>query len=123
MRTQIERATELIKGGLVKLESETENARYFKVKDYDVRIEKCGKTSCTCQFASVWGNQKKDCYHVIACKLLEDNVQDNQILPAESVLAGGQKDVPDTGEQLNIPSGEIRDNTDSGKDGGNKADN
>lgn len=54
----------------VKLDLETPNAFYFKVKDYDVTHRKKNDDwNCTCVNGSAWAAGQAKCYHVRAVKM------------------------------------------------------
>lgn len=80
-REQYFRATTLLKRDEVKLEGVSPLAYFFQVCDkslYDVMYNgRKDVWSCTCAFGSIWSKQKKDCAHIMACKLFLKRREDD----------------------------------------------
>lgn len=67
--SQLFKAKNIVRKGQIKLEIELEDKYFFKVKDYEVVIDKKNnKCSCTCIYFSLFP-KNKICSHIIAAYL------------------------------------------------------
>ena len=70
-KSWLKKGLAIVASGLIRLDTETDNALYFKVRgdtdEYDVRIEKDHVYNCTCHWGSMKGAKTgSPCSHVVA---------------------------------------------------------
>lgn len=70
-------ARKLLRQGFPKVDIRTEKSMWFKVKDYDIKVEQVSrdemssieKWSCTCPYSGIQGIANgADCSHILCCK-------------------------------------------------------
>lgn len=58
----------------VRVVGESSRFFYFKVEDYDVRIDKNGENNCTCEASSLWA-VGETCSHIKAAQKVADSLR------------------------------------------------